>query len=247
MMYAFAENYILALSHDEVVHGKRSLIDKMWGTYEEKFSELKLLYAFMYSHPGKKLLFMGGEFGQFVEWRFAEQLDWSLEEYETHRKMWDYSAALGHFYQEHPYFYEIERELGGEWKGFKWLKAQDGDNSVLSYMRISKDEKDEIVVILNFTPVNHPVYTVGVPENGDYTVIFNSDDKKYGGAGTTGKRIYHAKKIPTDDYDYSIDVALPPLTALYLKKSAPTKKTRKSPKVVGAKKTKTASAKEKKA
>lgn len=247
MMYAFAENYILALSHDEVVHGKRSLIDKMWGTYEEKFSELKLLYAFMYSHPGKKLLFMGGEFGQFVEWRFAEQLDWSLEEYETHRKMWDYSAALGHFYQEHPSFYEIERELGGEWKGFKWLKAQDGDNSVLSYMRISKDEKDEIVVILNFTPVNHPVYTVGVPENGDYTVIFNSDDKKYGGAGTTGKRIYHAKKIPTDDYDYSIDVALPPLTALYLKKSAPTKKTRKSPKVVGAKKTKTASAKEKKA
>lgn len=132
MMYAFAENYILALSHDEVVHGKRSLIDKMWGTYEEKFSELRLLYAYMYSHPGKKLLFMGGEFGQFIEWRFAEQLDWGLEEYDNHKKMWEYSTALGHFYQEHPAFFEIERELsGGEWEGFKWLKAQDCESSVL--------------------------------------------------------------------------------------------------------------------
>lgn len=167
MMYAFAENYILALSHDEVVHGKRSLIDKMWGTYEEKFSELRLLYAYMYSHPGKKLLFMGGEFGQFIEWRFAEQLDWRLEEYDNHKKMWEYSAALGHFYQEHPAFFEIERELsGGEWEGFKWLKAQDCENSVLAYLRLSKDKKDEILVAINFTPIDHAIYTIGVPENG---------------------------------------------------------------------------------
>lgn len=236
MMYAFAENYILALSHDEVVHGKRSLIDKMWGTYEEKFSELRLLYAFMYSHPGKKLLFMGGEFGQFVEWRFAEQLDWVLEEYELHRKMWDYSAELGKFYKEHPSFYEIERELGGEWKGFKWLNAQDAENSILSYMRISKDKSDEIVVVLNFTPVAHPLYTVGVPENGTYTVIFNSNDKKFGGDGSDRKKVYHAKKIPFGDFEYSIDITVPPLTALYLKKSAPVKRTRKTKPVVAAEK-----------
>ena len=234
MMYAFAENYILALSHDEVVHGKRSLIDKMWGSYEEKFAELKLLYAFMYSHPGKKLLFMGGEFGQFVEWRFAEQLDWNLEEYETHRKMWDYSAALGKFYKEHPAFYEIERETGGDWKGFRWLNAQDGDNSILSYMRFSKDEKDAIAVVLNFTPVDHPVYTVGVPSNGTYTVVFDSNDEQFGGDGSDKKKVYRAKKIPFGDFAYSIDIEVPPLTALYLKRTAPTKRTKKADNVVGS-------------
>ncbi len=234
MMYAFAENYILALSHDEVVHGKRSLIDKMWGTYEEKFAELRLLFAFMYSHPGKKLLFMGGEFGQFVEWRFAEQLDWNLEEYETHRKMWDYSAALGHFYKEHPAFYEIERE-SGDWKGFKWLNAQDSANSVLSYMRFSKDEKDAIAVVLNFTPVAHKIYTVGVPTSGTYTVVLNSNDEKFGGDGSGKKKSYRAKKIPCGDYDYSIDVELPPLTALYLKRSAPVRRKKKTDNVVGKK------------
>lgn len=232
MMYAFAENYILALSHDEVVHGKRSLIDKMWGTYEEKFSELRLLYAYMYSHPGKKLLFMGGEFGQFIEWRFAEQLDWGLEEYDNHKKMWEYSTALGHFYQEHPAFFEIERELsGGEWEGFKWLKAQDCENSVLAYLRLSKDKKDEILVAINFTPIDHAIYTIGVPENGDYKVVLNSNDKKFGGDGS-GSKTYHAKKIPCDEFDYSIDITLPALTALYIQKLLPTKKVKKE-KVVG--------------
>ncbi len=240
MMYAFAENYILALSHDEVVHGKRSLIDKMWGTYEEKFAELRLLFAFMYSHPGKKLLFMGGEFGQFVEWRFAEQLDWNLEEYETHRKMWDYSAALGHFYKEHPAFYEIERETGGEWKGFRWLNAQDGENSILSYMRFSKDEKDAIAVVLNFTPVAHKLYTVGVPTNGTYTVVFDSNDEKFGGDGSDKKKSYRAKKIPQGEFDYSIDIEVPPLTALYLKRSAPARRTKKTAQAVGSKTAKAA-------
>ncbi len=240
MMYAFAENYILALSHDEVVHGKRSLIDKMWGTYEEKFAELRLLFAFMYSHPGKKLLFMGGEFGQFVEWRFAEQLDWNLEEYETHRKMWDYSAALCHFYKEHPAFYEIERENGGEWKGFRWLNAQDGENSILSYMRFSKDEKDAIAVVINFTPVAHKLYTVGVPTNGTYTVVLDSNDEKFGGDGSDKKKSYRAKKIPRGEFDYSIDIEVPPLTALYLKRSAPARRTKKTAQTVGSKTGKTA-------
>lgn len=232
MMYAFAENYILALSHDEVVHGKRSLIEKMWGTYEEKFSELRLLYAFMYSHPGKKLLFMGGEFGQFVEWRFAEQLDWMLDEYELHRGMAKFTADLGKFYQENKPFYEVERELGGDWKGFKWLKASDAENSVLAYLRLSEDQKEEIMVVLNFTPIGHALYTVGVPEEGDYTVVINSNDKKYGGDGT-GSRTYHTKKIPCDDFEYSVDIVLPPLTALYLKKSPITARSKKSKAVVG--------------
>ena len=215
MMYAFSENYILPLSHDEVVHGKRSLVDKMWGTYEEKFAELRLLYAFMYSHPGKKLLFMGGEFGQFVEWRYAEQLDWILDKYELHRKMRDYCMELNRFYREHPSFYEIERE-SGEWKGFKWLNAGDGDNSVLSYMRISKAEDEKIAVIINFTPVERDNYRVGVPDKGDYEVVMSSDKKSFGGAGG-GKRKYKAEKKPCGEYEYSVSVDLPPLTALYLK------------------------------
>lgn len=233
MMYAFAENYILALSHDEVVHGKRSLIDKMWGSYEEKFSELKLLYSLMYSHPGKKLMFMGGEFGQFVEWRFAEQLDWELEEYEVHKQISDFSKELGKFYKEHRSFYEIERELsGGEWQGFKWLKATDADNSVLAYMRISNDKKEEIVVALNFTPISHSIYTIGVPEDGDYKVVLNTNDIKFGGTGV-GPKIYHAKKISCDGFEYSIDVNLPGLTAVYLEKF-PATKTRKKPNVIGS-------------
>ena len=215
MMYAFAENYILALSHDEVVHGKRSLIDKMWGTYEEKFAELKLLYAFMYAHPGKKLLFMGGEFGQFVEWRFAEQLDWGLDQYDAHAKLHKFSADLNHCYREHPSFFEIEREMG-DWKGFRWLNAEDAENSVLSFMRIDAAGSEKIAVILNFTPVERTKYVVGVPEYGEYEVIFSSNSKAYGGDGKGTRRV-KAKTRPADGHPYSIEVALPPLTAYYLR------------------------------
>ena len=215
MMYAFAENYILALSHDEVVHGKRSLIDKMWGTYEEKFAELKLLYAFMYAHPGKKLLFMGGEFGQFVEWRFAEQLDWMLEQYETHARLQKFSADLNRFYREHPSFFEIERETG-EWRGFCWLNAEDSANSVLSFMRSDISGGEKIAVMLNFTPVERQKYTVGVPEYGEYEVIFSSNSRAYGGDGKGSRRV-KAKTKPANGYPYSIEVTLPPLTAYYLK------------------------------
>ncbi len=215
MMYAFAENYILALSHDEVVHGKRSLLDKMWGSYEEKFAQLRLLYAFMYAHPGKKLLFMGGEFGQFVEWRYAEQLDWMLEGYEAHAKMRRFSADLNHFYREHPSLFEIEREHG-EWKGFQWLNAEDRDNSVLSFLRKDVSGRDTLAVILNFTPVDRPKYTVGVPEPGEYEVILSTNSKQYGGDGK-GSRKLKAKKVPTHGFPYSITLSLPPLTGFYLK------------------------------
>ena len=231
MMYAFAENYILALSHDEVVHGKRSLLDKMWGSYDEKFAQLRLLYAFMYAHPGKKLLFMGGEFGQFVEWRFGEQLDWMLEGYESHAKLRRFSAELNRFYGSHPSFYEIEREQG-EWKGFRWLNAEDGENSVLSFLRKDVSGKETIAVVLNFTPVERQKYLVGVPEPGEYEVILSTNAKAFGGDGKGSKKV-KAKKKAANGYPYSIALNLPPLTGFYLKyngipavtvKKTPTKK-----------------------
>ena len=213
-MYDFAENYILALSHDEVVHGKRSLLDKMWGSYEEKFAELRLLYAYMYSHPGKKLLFMGGEFGQFVEWRYAEQLDWVLDKYELHVKMRNYCAKLNAFYEEHPAFFEIEREQG-DWRGFRWLNAEDSTNSVLSFMRINEKGDEKIAVIINFTPVERKDYTVGVPESGEFTVVMSTNSKAFGGSGRGTKKCRTVRK-PFHGFPYSITLDLPPLTAVYM-------------------------------
>ena len=222
MMYAYSENYILSLSHDEVVHGKKSLLEKMWGTYEEKFAELRLLYAYMYAHPGKKLLFMGGEFGQFVEWRFAEELDWCLDDYELHRKMRKYCEKLNKIYKETPPLFEIEREAG-EWRGFKWLNADDRDNSVLSFMRINNEGTERITVILNFTTVERKGYTIGVPYEGEYEVILSSNAKAFGGDGK-GTRKCSAKKVKANGYPYSIKVDVKPLTALYLKNSDERKK-----------------------
>ena len=218
MMYAFAENYILALSHDEVVHGKRSLIDKMWGSYEEKFAQLKLLYAYMYAHPGKKLLFMGSEFGQFVEWKFDEQLDWALDQYETHHKMSKFSEDINAFYKEHSSFYEIERELDGDWKGFRWLVADDDAYSVLAFMRTNRKRDEDIVVVLNFTPVERKKYVIGVPYAGEYSVVLNTNAKVYGGDGK-GARKRTAKKKANHGFSYSIELDLPPFTGLYLKYS----------------------------
>jgi len=214
MMYAFAENYILALSHDEVVHGKRSLLDKMWGSYEEKFAELRLMYAYMYSHPGKKLLFMGGEFGQFVEWRYAEQLDWVLDKYELHVKMRKYCAKLNEFYKEHTSFFQIEREHG-DWRGFRWLNAEDSENSILSFMRINESASEKIAVVINFTPVERKRYKIGVPEQGEYTVVMSTDSKSFGGQGRGTKKCKTENK-PYGGFPYSITVDMPPLTAVYM-------------------------------
>lgn len=215
MMYAFAENYILALSHDEVVHGKRSLLDKMWGSYEEKFAELKLLFAFMYAHPGKKLLFMGGEFGQFTEWRFAGQLDWMLEGYESHAKLRKFSADLNGFYRDNPALYQIERE-SGDWKGFKWLDAEDTDNSVLSFMRSDVSGEQKIAVVLNFTPQARRKYLIGVPEQGEFETALSTNARRYGGDGK-GSRKVKTRKIPAKGFPYSIEVDLPPLSGMYLR------------------------------
>ena len=219
MMYAYSENYILPLSHDEVVHGKKSLIDKMYGDYEQKFKSLRLLYSFMYAHPGKKMLFMGGEFGQFIEWRFAEGLDWLLLDYDRHSQMKDFTKDLNKFYSSHKSFYEND----SDWNGFKWINAEDGEHSVISFMRISKSKREKIIAVMNFAAKEHKEYYIGVPSSGEYEVIFTTDDIKYGGEGKI-KGPFKAKKGKTGDFDYYIKADLPPLSSMYLKKSAKSRK-----------------------
>lgn len=211
MMYSYSENFILALSHDEVVHGKKSLIDKMYGSYEEKFAGLRLLYAYMYAHPGKKLLFMGDEFAQFIEWRFYEQLDWVLMDYEAHRQMQEFSKQLNHFYKEHKALYAND----ADWNGFEWINADDADRSILSFIRSGGRER--LIVVANFTPVKYEDYVIGAPAAGEYEIIFSTDDRAFGGHGI-GKTKYKAVKKAFGNFAYSLKINVPPLTALYIKK-----------------------------
>ena len=212
MCYAFSENYILPLSHDEVVHGKRSLIDKMFGSYEEKFASLKMYYAYTYAHPGKKLLFMGSEFGQFIEWRPAEELDWMLLEYDSHRNLKEYVKNLNHLYTKEKSLWEIENS----WDGFKWINEHDENNSVLSFVRFAKNTKNHIVVVCNFTPVQRISYKLGVPSAGEYSVILNSSSDT--GTDDTYLKV-KAKKGSCDGFEHYIEIDLPPLSTLYLKKT----------------------------
>ena len=201
------------MSHDEVVHGKRSLIDKMYGTYEQKFASLRLLFAYMYAHPGKKLLFMGGEIAQFIEWRFAEELDWLLLDYDMHRNMLKYTGELNKFYKSHKSMYEVERD----WSGFKWICPDDSQNNVVSFMRISKNKRDKVIVVANFAARRRDDYYVGVPSGGEYEIVFSTNDKAYGGTGDL-KKVFKAEKEKYGDFKYRIKVDLPELTAFYIKK-----------------------------
>ena len=219
MFYAFSENYILPLSHDEVVHGKRSLIDKMYGSYEEKFAQLKQYYAYAIAHPGKKLLFMGGEFGQFIEWRPSEELDWMLLDYESHDNLHKFVRNLNHFYLENKALWQIE----DSWDGFTWINANDEDNSVISFIRRGKAKGSEVIVVCNFTPVRRDSYLIGVPSSGEYVIALSSDDKRFGGASKTGTAI-RARKKGFGEFKYSLELELAPLTTIYLKKKPRPKK-----------------------
>lgn len=219
MFYAFSENYILPLSHDEVVHGKRSLIDKMYGSYEEKFAQLKQYYAYAIAHPGKKLLFMGGEFGQFIEWRPSEELDWMLLDYESHDNLHKFVRNLNHFYLENKALWQIE----DSWDGFTWINANDEDNSVISFIRRGKAKGSEVIVVCNFTPVRRDSYLIGVPSSGEYVIALSSDDKRFGGASKTGTTV-KARKKGFGEFKYSLELELAPLTTIYLKKKPRPKK-----------------------
>ncbi len=212
MMYAFSENYVLPISHDEVVHGKCSLINKMPGEYEEKFAGVRSFMGYMMSHPGKKLNFMGSEFGQFKEWAYKEGLEFFLKEYPLHEKLSVMTQELNLLYKNTPAFYEIE----DSWDGFEWLAADDGDRNFLAYQRMDK-QGNTYVVMLNLSGADYEKYRLGLPK-GKYQVIFNSDSVRYGGSGKMQKRIFNTKKSFSHGKEYSIEFDLPKLTCVYLKK-----------------------------
>lgn len=212
MFYAFSENYILPFSHDEVVHGKKSMLDKMPGDIWQKFASLRALFGYMFAHPGKKLMFMGAEFGQFIEWKELEQLDWFLLLYEKHPEMKKYTAALNAFYTSHPALYEIDNS----WAGFTWCNADDKDNSTLSFVRWSKKGKD-IIAICNFTPNYWEKYRIGVPSAGKVREVFNSDSLEFGGSGKgNGDKVIETEELPMHGHPYSMELTLPPLSCIYL-------------------------------
>ena len=210
--YAFSENFILPMSHDEVVHGKCSMINKMPGDYGMKFDGLRAFYAFMAAHPGKKLLFMGSEFAQFIEWNYEQELDWLLLEYDKHKKMQYFVKTLNRFYLENPEFWQIDYS----WEGFSWISNDDRDQSVISFRRIDKNG-DEIICVFNFVPVAREKYRIGAPQHGIYSVLFNTDDEKFGGSGTYDESDYITALVPMHGYDQSLELKLPPLSALFLK------------------------------
>ena len=215
MMYNYSEKFILPISHDEVVHGKKSLINKMWGDDWKKYAGLRLYASFMMGHPGKKLMFMGCEFGQFVEWREWEELQWNvIEEFDIHRKTKEYFKALNKFYLENSSLWSLDYEE----EGFKWIDADNSEESVLSFIRIGKNKKEKLIFICNFTPEVYYDFKVGVPELGEYVEVFNSDSLEFGGAGNImGDSILKAKEKSFKDFDYSISVKVPPLGTLVLK------------------------------
>ncbi len=213
LLYAFTENFVLVMSHDEVVYGKKSMLSKMPGDRWRKFANLRLFYGYMYSHPGKKLLFMGGEFGQWDEWKFNRGLDWHLLELEDHRKLWNYARDLNGIYSSEPALYEVDFDQ----KGFEWIDFRDTDNSVLSFIRRAGNPDDHIVVVCNFTPVPRFNYRIGVPEKCFYREIMNSDLDEYYGSNLGNSGGVNSSDIPWHGRQYSMELVLPPLAVLYFK------------------------------
>ncbi|MCL4249874.1 MAG: 1,4-alpha-glucan branching protein GlgB [Anaerolineae bacterium] len=216
MIYAFNENFVLALSHDEVVHGKGSLLDKMPGDIWQKFANLRLLFAYQYTHPGKKLNFMGQEFAQWQEWRMATSIDWHLLDYPMHQGVQRLVRDLNKLLREQPPLYEHDFDP----HGFRWIDANDGDSSVLSYIRFADDPKDFLVVVANFTPVPRQGYTIGVPEAGFYAELLNSDADVYGGSNLGNSGGVQTEAAPHHGYDQSLRVTIPPLGLLVFKRQA---------------------------
>ena len=213
--YAFSENFVLPISHDEVVHGKCSLINKMPGTYEEKFAGVRSFLGYMMSLPGKKLLFMGCEFGQFIEWNYKQQLDWLLLDYEAHRQLKSYVSALNKFYLANSPLWEIDYS----WEGFSWIVSDDSSNSVVAYIRRDKKENG-LIALCNFTSVTRQKYRIGVPKPGTYRVVFSSALPEFGGKGESTVGSVRAKKKPMHGYEYSIELDIEGLSCMYIKNTS---------------------------
>lgn len=219
LFYAFSENFMLPVSHDEVVHGKGSLISKMPGAYEEKFAGVRSFLGYMISHPGKKLLFMGSEFGQFIEWDYQKQLDWALLDYESHRRLKDYVAALNRFYLKNPPLWNDDYS----WDGFKWIIGDDAANSAIAYIRRDK-EGGELICACNFTNVTRKKYRIGVPRPGTYRTVFSSALPEFGGRGESTSGSVRTKKKPSHGYESCIEIDMEGLSCTFIKYTSRRKK-----------------------
>ena len=224
LTYSFAENYVLPISHDEVVHGKKSLLDKMPGDYWQKFANTRAFLVYMMSHPGKKLMFMGCEIGQFREWDYKGQIEWFLLDYDAHAKLQLFFATMNHFYLEHPSLYEDD----GSWSGFRWINPDDGDKSILSYIRRGETE-EELVVVVNFTPVVYRDYVLGVPAEGVYEELLNSDAAEFGGSNVLNDTDMRSVPQKFREYDHVIRITVPPLGACIFRKKKETQGDKCSP------------------
>ncbi len=213
MMYAYSENYVLPLSHDEVVHGKGSLLGKMPGDDWQKFANLRLLFGNQYMQPGKKLLFMGGEIGQWKEWAHEEEVDWGLLQHSLHQGLQNWVKDLNHFYQSEPALYELDLHP----EGFEWVDCLDSENSVIVFLRKGKGTKDFILVVMNYTPLPRQNYRIGVPQGGYWLERLNSDAEMYGGSGVGNYGGVEAERISNHHHPYSLNLFLPPLGCIVFK------------------------------
>ena len=231
--YAFSENFVLPISHDEVVNGKGSLINKMPGTYEEKFAGVRAFLGYMMAHPGKKLLFMGSEFGQFKEWDYESGLDWLLLDYEAHRMLQHFTKSLNHFYRDNAPLWENDFS----WEGFSWIAHDDYTQSIISFRRMD-NHGGELVALCNFNPVKREHYRIGAPFYGTYTEVFNTDAAEFGGQGITNGT-FDTDPVPMHGFEQSMELTIPPLSVLYFRlvreKKRPAPKTNKKPAAAAAK------------
>jgi 1,4-alpha-glucan branching enzyme len=212
LMYAFSENFILPLSHDEVVHGKKSLLNKMPGDYWQKFANLRMFYGYMYAYPGKKLLFMGGELGQFIEWDYEREIDWFLRDYDKHREMETYVKDLNQFYLKEPAFWIND----DQYKGFEWIDYSNSEQSIISFVR-NGEGKEHILVVCNFTPAVYKDFELGVPHYGQYKLVMSTDEKRYGGSDYGDSVCVQSEKIQKHGRPQSIKIDVAPLATMYFK------------------------------
>ncbi len=212
--YAFSENYILPISHDEVVHGKKSLISKMHGEHGLQFAGVRAFLGYMYAHPGKKLLFMGCEFGQFKEWDYKDALDWALLKFPSHGGLKSYVSSLNHFYLDHPPLWEIDYS----WEGFSWIANDDNTQNIIAFRRMDK-KGGELIILCNFSPVKRMNYRIGAPSPGNYIEIFNSDALEFGGVGNLNKEPVKAEPVPMHGLPQSIALTVPPMATIFLERA----------------------------
>jgi len=209
-MYAFNDNFVLPFSHDEVVHGKHSMLDKQPGDLWKKFAGLRMLYGYTMAHPGKKLLFMGGEFGHFIEWKYDDQLDWFLLQYERHPEMQKCVRRLNEIYRDTPAFYEVD----DSWNGFQWIQANDSDHSVVAFTRTDK-KGNSILAVTNFTPTFYPEYRIGLPYGGTLTEFFNTDSIEYNGSNQFNRWPIKAEEVQMQEFPFSCNICVPPMSTVY--------------------------------